>query len=195
MSRMILLILFLSAKLVFGAEGPSSGLAGPKIDVNDWKESQGVPADSSMTADELVDDESSLDLIVALQDNDLVRLRLAKEFLKSQLEFDQLSLKHRIKTLEWQYVSTQIIFWLVVMIVIMGVGMSYRHFLEGEVSMTKISIGKAGIEFGSRLVGVVVLFLSLLFFYLYLTEVYPVREIVSGKAESARGGSSASEDE
>lgn len=113
----------------------------------------------------------------AIQATEVMRLQLAREYLKDRLEFDRLGLKQRATSLAWHYRASQIIFFLVIGIVALGVGMSYRHFLHGESSTTKIEIGTAGVVVSSRLVGVLVLFISLLFFYLYLVEVYPIIEL------------------
>jgi cytoskeletal protein RodZ len=49
-------------------------------------------------------------------------------------------------------------------------------------SSSTIKIGPAGLEMTSQIVGLLVLALSVAFFYFYLKEVYPMREIQRDKA-------------
>lgn len=50
---------------------------------------------------------------------------------------------------------------------------------------SSIKIGPAGMEMTSQIVGLLVLALSVAFFYFYVNEVYPMREIERGKATTS----------
>lgn len=110
--------------------------------------------------------------------------------------------EHRARNFEWQLFSSKIIFVLVLMLVGCGVYLSWRQFelglrqdrLKPDVGKderaiveetahgaggaldhrTTISVGSKGIEVSSSILGVIILTISMIFFYLYLIYVYPV---------------------
>lgn len=45
--------------------------------------------------------------------------------------------------------------------------------------LSKFKVGKDGIEFSSPVLGLIIMFISLLFFYLYLVHVYPITEVTT----------------
>lgn len=141
--------------------------AQPRLDFDEYKNEA---ATSNQKAENSKTD-------VALQETEVLRLQLAREFLKKRLEFDKISLDRRLESLAWHHRASQVIFFLVIGIVALGMGMSYLHFTRGDSSDTKIEIGATGVAFSSQLVGLLVLFISLLFFYLYLVTVYPILEL------------------
>jgi hypothetical protein len=72
----------------------------------------------------------------------------------------------------WSHeVITDIVFLLVVVAV--GCGLYFSYLQVSVATPTQIKIGQS-IEVSSQVVGIIVLFLSLLFFYLYIVRVYPV---------------------
>ena len=87
---------------------------------------------------------------------------------------------HRHKGFEWNHISTIIIFWVVVVIVVAGVTLSILEFRKDlknpAPTVLKFSF-KEGIEVSSSVIGVILLTFSLVFFYLYLKEVYPIVEV------------------
>ncbi|MEM6616913.1 MAG: hypothetical protein AAF619_10310 [Pseudomonadota bacterium] len=90
---------------------------------------------------------------------------------------------HRGAVFRWQLQSGQIIFGLVIIIVALGMYFSWTQFHHGlqrgkdvEASTVEISVG-SGIKVTSPVLGVIILALSLGFFYLYLVHVYPIEEI------------------
>jgi len=92
----------------------------------------------------------------------------------------------------WQYISSIIIFFVVISIVIMGLYLSYRQFTTGERMIeaarkanqsaadvsaymnAKMEMGKDGIKIDTAVIGLVILTLSISFLFLYLKYVYPV---------------------
>ena len=105
---------------------------------------------------------------------------------------------HRSMVFSWQFYSSIVIFFVMVFLVSVGVYFSWVQFRqdvprgnrlrgtskEGESSPdatagrseTTIKATPSGIEVSSPVLGVIILALSLAFFYLYLVYVYPVVE-------------------
>jgi len=87
--------------------------------------------------------------------------------------------KYNNKIYEWQLQSTSYIFWLVFIIVIVGVLSAIIHLYFGlpKKSNTESSIrlSTEGIEMKTSLVGITIFFGSLVFFTLYLYFVYPIK--------------------
>jgi len=113
--------------------------------------------------------------------------------------------QHRQEVFEWQLFSSKLIFAVVVVLVCAGIYFSWLQFRQSleprhieavkqtrkseegneqiedvaakEVGATKLKASPQGIEIDSPILGVVILVISLLFFYLYLVYVYPIEEI------------------
>lgn len=90
---------------------------------------------------------------------------------------------HIRRTYEWNYTSTLIIFWMVILLVFSGLVFSAIQFYksivlaprnEKAVDSSTIEASLQGIKITSSVLGVIVLVISMLFFYLYLAHVYPV---------------------
>ncbi len=92
--------------------------------------------------------------------------------------------EHRKGVFAWQLLSAKIIFVLVVALVLLGVYFSWMQFhaalrgngKDGETDTT-VELGASGLKVSSPVLGVIILTLSLAFFYLYLVNVYPIEEI------------------
>jgi hypothetical protein len=111
---------------------------------------------------------------------------------------------HRQRVFEWQLISSKIIFILVTLLVCSGVYFAALQFHEGmrrravesarivksttgdgeapaahveDTQVTTFSASVKGIEVSSPVLGVVILVISLAFFYLYLVYVYPITEL------------------
>lgn len=116
------------------------------------------------------------------------QLRKYQEELTNRIAYQDASLDHVNRVLAWQLQSSKIIFFITILIVISGLYMSHQHFLRGDDSSTRFAIGQKGIEVSSRLIGLVVLIVSLAFFYLYLKEVYPVKVLNASSATQETDG-------
>ena len=93
---------------------------------------------------------------------------------------------HRRRVFAWQLFSSKVIF--VIVIFLVGVGL-YFSWLQFRASMagggngtdasiqTTIEASAKGLKVSSPVLGVIILTLSLAFFYLYLVYVYPIEEI------------------
>jgi len=96
---------------------------------------------------------------------------------------------HRRNVFAWQHWSSQIIFGVVLVLVGTGVYFSAVQFHRGlrparhlprteNGEKTEFSASLKEIKVSSPVLGVVILAISLAFFYLYLVFVYPVQEVV-----------------
>lgn len=95
--------------------------------------------------------------------------------------------EHRLRVFEWQSLSTKIIFFVVLLLVLAGIGFAAIQFhtglrerAEGEAGPseeTEISLSLREVKVRSPVLGVIILALSLAFFYLYLVYIYPIRNV------------------
>ena len=95
-------------------------------------------------------------------------------------------LQHRSRVFEWQLFSSKVIFLVVLVLVSVGIVFAAIQFRiglkrkksEAPDAATEIDISPAGIKMSSTVLGVIILVISLAFFYLYLVYVYPISEII-----------------
>ena len=91
--------------------------------------------------------------------------------------------EHRRHVFEWQLFSSKIIFYVVIFLVTIGLFFSGVQFYSAhkknfvDEKVTEISASASGIKVSSSVLGVILLIISLMFFYLYLVYVYPISEI------------------
>jgi hypothetical protein len=106
--------------------------------------------------------------------------------------------QHRTELYDWQLTSSRVTFVVVILLVLIGIFFSWLQFRlslqprppvvpslglgppPAEVAVaavvTEISAGREGIKVSSPVLGVIILVISLLFFYLYLAYVYPLNQ-------------------
>lgn len=108
------------------------------------------------------------------------------------------NLEHRWNTFNWQYHSGIVIFWVIIFIVISGIVFSGIQFyftlkqlkikekllsqniqnLSSDTdNKNEIEISLQGIKLNSSILGVIILVISIAFFYLYLVYVYPIKPV------------------
>jgi len=101
-----------------------------------------------------------------------------EQYAAARLAYDQFALLHAQRTYEWQFWASIIIFVLVITAVGLGLWMSFLHFYEGRKGGGgKMKVSREGVEVSSPVIGLMILVVSLAFFYLYLTQVYPIVEV------------------
>ena len=133
--------------------------------------------------DSLGFDMSTIDNIAAFNKifGDSLLIKKTTEALVAYCDYQVFGLDHRERTFEWQYFSTKLIFFCVILLVVAGIvfsGIQFRKGLkEGKPEVTTAEVSPTGLKFSSSVLGVIILFISLLFFYLYLMYVYPISEI------------------
>jgi hypothetical protein len=102
--------------------------------------------------------------------------------IRAHYEYRTQGYDHRSRTFEWQYRSSQIIFGVVIGIVLIGLYFSWLQFhaegMKGTGLSTSLEGSKDGFKISSPVLGVIILVLSLAFFYLYLVHVYPISEVL-----------------
>lgn len=90
---------------------------------------------------------------------------------------------HRQRVFEWQDLSTKIIFAVVIVLVLAGVYFAAVQFHAGlrakrePTDASEVELSIKGIKVRSPVLGVIVLTISLAFFYLYLIYVYPIENV------------------
>lgn len=95
-------------------------------------------------------------------------------------------LRYRSRVFEWQLFSSRVIFATVIMLVGSGVVFAAIQFRAGlkrprsaaPDAATEIDLSAGSVKVSSPVLGVIILVISLGFFYLYLVYVYPISEIV-----------------
>ncbi len=121
-------------------------------------------------------------------------------------DYYKFGLSHRKQAFEWNLLSSKITFWSVILLVFIGIVFAGIQFYiamirkhpatnkkdpgknpEPEATAanqsptieqlnTAMEAGPGGIKVSSPVLGVIILVISLLFFYLYLAYVYPIHE-------------------
>jgi hypothetical protein len=93
----------------------------------------------------------------------------------------QKGLQHRQRVFVWQHYSSITIFVVVILLVAAGIYFAavqfHQSLARGTAEATQFEAGTGGLKVSSPVLGVIILVISLAFFYLYLVFVYPIREI------------------
>ncbi len=101
-----------------------------------------------------------------------------QEFLRAGLDYRVYSYSHAKRTFEWQYWSGQIIFWIAMLLVFAGVAFSAVQFYVGlPKGASEFEASVRGIKLKSSVLGLLILAMSMIFFYLYLKYVYPISNV------------------
>jgi hypothetical protein len=105
-------------------------------------------------------------------------------------DYYQFGFAHRKTVFWWQHFSSRIIFVVALGLVTVGVLFAWLQFrrdltvagteeaAERESRVHHVEIGHSGLRISSPVLGVIILMISLAFFYLYLVHVYPIVEIL-----------------
>lgn len=98
---------------------------------------------------------------------------------RAGLEYYEGGLKQRSRVFEWQHFTTRVIFVVVLILVAIGVYFAWAQFRSGESAdkNSELEVSLSGIKVSSSVLGVIILVISLVFFYLYLRYVYPISEL------------------
>lgn len=140
---------------------------------------------------EIVDDFLKKDSIGFFSQDPLLDSTSLAERNKSMREYylyKNFGYEHRAKVFKWQLLSTKIIFVVVLFLVLCGVFFSGLQFYyavkKGNTSddlskslATDITASATEIKVSSPVLGVIILTLSFLFFYMYLIYVYPIKDV------------------
>ena len=106
------------------------------------------------------------------------------EFLQAHYQFDIDSYSHARAVFHWQHISSIIIFWIVVILVVSGLILAGLQ-LRDKNTLTTITFSATGkVEIKSPVIGLLILGFSLGFFYSYLRYVYPIQNINAQQTQS-----------
>jgi hypothetical protein len=104
--------------------------------------------------------------------------------LQGYYDYRRQAYEHRQRDFSWQHVSTVVIFIVVLLLVFSGIYFAYVQFHAGLKAKAQnpaspdeksdIEISTKGLRVSSSVLGVIILGISLAFFYLYLIYVYPI---------------------
>jgi hypothetical protein len=123
------------------------------------------------------------------------------KMLQAREEYTVFTWKNRQDAFAWQSVSTKVIFMVVIIVVLAGLYLSWMQFnfahnvplkvtttsTEGPAiaatstnpgsDVNTIEVNTSGVKITSSVIGLIILTLSIVFFFLYLKFVYPIIEI------------------
>lgn len=153
-----------------------------------------IGGEKALQTDNRVSYEKMVDSI-----SDMVDKRLAQKDTKLaalQFDYNSYSLMHTKRAFTWQYYSSIVIFFIVIGIVLTGLYMAYLQFLiykkivmsqlsrqpkddtsadnPEKILQTDMEISDKGLKINTAVIGVIILAISLGFFFLYLKYVYPI---------------------
>ncbi len=103
--------------------------------------------------------------------------------LRAYYDYRRSGLEHRSRVFKWQLFSAKVIFVIVLVLVGAGIYFAAMQFhlgmrgQDGQNMQTELSASPEGIKVSSPVLGVIILVISLAFFYLYLVYVYPIEDI------------------
>lgn len=108
--------------------------------------------------------------------------RLYEKALQDYYRYRSHGLEHRKAVFSWQLFSAKMIFAIVVFLVVCGVvfaGIQFRVGLARNVDNLggDIEVKADSLKVSSPVLGVIILFLSLAFFYFYLVYIYPIENV------------------
>ena len=175
-------VLSIYTTLLFAAEGNTAG-GEPKAEyvgqsLDDFDPQQKSDHDPGVTTGSK--GSKIFPVVWCVDIDDEVTKSLCWKAYRNGLNYYEFGLSHRQNVLEWQHISTKIILFVVLTLVGMGLYFAWVQFQKGETLNTdnKIELSANGLKISSPVLGVIILALSLGFFYLYLVHVYPITETI-----------------
>ena len=110
-------------------------------------------------------------------------------------------LDYNRRVFEWQMTSTMVSFWMVIALVLAGLAFAAIQFWRamrataGDPGLnTDLELSGKGLKVSSPVLGVIILTISLGFFYLYLLHVYPIEHVRGDPARPAASDTDADAD-
>lgn len=98
------------------------------------------------------------------------------------------ALQHRRASFDWSLLASKIMFFVVLALVLAGLVFAAIQFRSGGPTLTALEISTSGIKVSSPVVGVIVLVLSMAFFYMYARYVYPLQEVHRDASDVSQSG-------
>jgi hypothetical protein len=109
-----------------------------------------------------------------------------QETMQAYYAYRKAGYDQRLGVFAWQSLSTKIIFVVVLLLVLAGIYFAAIQFHAGlrrdqanpaQPDETELSLSLSEVKVRSPVLGVIILTISLAFFYLYLVHVYPIRDV------------------
>jgi len=117
---------------------------------------------------------SILEFDIEKNKKDKELLEINNNYYISKIDHNKKLMAIKIEQYEVQLILTKIISALVLLLVVIGLYLSYLEFKKDQNDESTFKINKSGIEFSSSVIGLIVLFISLLFFYLFVERIYKI---------------------
>jgi uncharacterized membrane protein len=194
--------LFATTLLAEPDQSPEKGAAGSAIGTFIAGEEKAKAGANETSTEDAIFQLPDVAALKALGDLDPEMRNAAIESMREYYRYRISGYQHRKAVFDWQLTSSKIIFWVVIVLVGVSIyfsGVQFHSALrsqrtakprEGVQSaessemgavpsdlQTSIEAGSGGIKVSSPVLGVIILVISLLFFYLYLVHIYPISEI------------------
>lgn len=90
---------------------------------------------------------------------------------------DEWKSEHRTLVFRLQFFITGLMFLLIFSLILIGIIFCYKEFTRGVDSTTKIVIGTNNFEVNSKLIGILVLFISLGFAFIFFDKAYSISQV------------------
>ena len=126
--------------------------------------------------------QSELQYNIAKFKKDIELLEVRNSYYEARVEHQKELLALAEKSFKTQHWMTVGLFWIISILVLGGFILSYLQIRDGisgdkenGVEKAKFKLGKSGVEFSSSVIGLVVLFMSFMFFHLYVKDVYSIK--------------------
>lgn len=101
------------------------------------------------------------------------------------------SVLHRTEVLEFQQLATVVTFYMVMAAIVFSVIIALRKITVGDatdIAEFKLEAGSFKLELHTRMLGILLLVFSAMFFYLYVDRMYEIGEIGAAKDGAAAAG-------
>lgn len=97
------------------------------------------------------------------------------------------ALQHRRASFEWSLTASEIMFFMVLVMVLAGLVFAAIQFRSSAPTPTDLEISTTGLKVSSSVLGVVILAMSMAFFYVYTRYVYPIQEVHHDSVDASDG--------
>jgi hypothetical protein len=150
-----------------GATGPTKPPPLPSPEVVDVQPGNGPVAATECS---YADAEVKTECLAALRENYL---------------YNVAALQHRRASFEWSLIASEIMFFMVLVMVLAGLVFAAIQFRSSAPTPTDLEISTTGLKVSSSVLGVVILAMSMAFFYVYTRYVYPIQEVHHDSVETS----------
>jgi hypothetical protein len=105
---------------------------------------------------------------------------------RENYRYNVAALQHRRASFEWSLTASEIMFFMVLVMVLAGLVFAAVQFRSSAPTPTDLEISTSGLKVSSSVLGVVILAMSMAFFYVYTRYVYPIQEVHHDAVEATQ---------